>query len=294
MPVYRLSAHILSGFADIAGDHVFPEYGGCFHTILYSVPEAARGVRARLQYNARSLGCGRLRPGIPVGFSDRTAQLDARLPAIDDPGCYATAVLTPESVEAARRMTSRAFSLDAALAQLPALEERKNALSANGSATGSGRVGLSLSTFFDLYVDVARDVMAHPLLPEVLVEGTQPAVRGPGAGESVADSSTTSDSTRGSSNVRGRARPMTSSHGCRCDDPGRSPHPRSDEPQSVRAIRSIASVSSGRGSAKLNRMWPAPTSPQRRPSVMATFARSLKRCARCPSSPYPRRSSHAR
>ena len=184
MSVYRLSAHILSGFADIAGDHVFPEYGGCFHTILYSVPEAARGVRDRLQYIARSLGCGRLRPGILVGFSDRTAQLDARLPAIDDPGCYATAVLTPESVEAARRMTSRAFSLDAALAQLPALEERKNALSANGSATGSGRVGLSLSTFFDLYVDVARDVMAHPLLPEVLVEGIQPAVRGPGADES--------------------------------------------------------------------------------------------------------------
>src|SRR5699024_8532410 len=87
------------------------------------------------QYIARSLGCGRLRPGILVGFSDRTAQLDARLPAIDDPGCYATAVLTPESVEAARRMTSRAFSLDAALAQLPALEERKNALSANVSAT---------------------------------------------------------------------------------------------------------------------------------------------------------------
>src|SRR5699024_11530787 len=112
-----------------------------------------------------------------------SAQLDARLPGIDDPGCYATAVLTPESVEAARRMTSRAFNLDAALARLPALEERKNALSANGSATGSGRVGLSLSTFFELYVDVARDVMAHPLLPEVLVECTEPAVRGPGAGE---------------------------------------------------------------------------------------------------------------
>ena len=98
MSVYRLSAHILSGFADIAGDHVFPEYGGCFHTILYSVPEAARGVRARLQYNARSLGCGRLRPGTHVGFSDPTAQLDARLPGIDDPGCYATAVLIHESV----------------------------------------------------------------------------------------------------------------------------------------------------------------------------------------------------
>src|SRR5699024_6453104 len=155
--VYRLSAHILSGFTDIAGDHVFPEYGGCFHTIPYSVPEAARGVRVRLQYIARSLGCRQLRPGILVGFSDRTAQLDARLPAIDDPGCYETAVLTPESVEAARRMTTRAFGPDAALAQLPALEGRKNALSANGSAPGSGRVGLSFSTFFDLYFDVARD-----------------------------------------------------------------------------------------------------------------------------------------
>ncbi|TGD13454.1 PaaX family transcriptional regulator [Brevibacterium sp. S111] len=175
--VYRLSAHILSGFTDIAGDHVFPEYEGRFHTILYSVREAARGVRDRLQYIARSLGYGQLRPGILVGFSDRSAQLDARLPAIADPGWYETAVLTPESVEAARRMTSRAFGLDAALAQLPALEERMNALSANGSAPATGRVGLSLSSFFDLYFDVARDVMAHPLLPEVLVEGTQPAVR---------------------------------------------------------------------------------------------------------------------
>src|SRR5699024_10219315 len=166
------------------GDHVFPEYGGCFHTILYSVPEAARGVRARLQDNAPSLGCGRLRPGIPVGFSDRTAQLDARLPGIDDPGCSATAVLTPESVEAARRLTARAFIRGAALATTPALEERKDALSANGSATGSGRVGPRLSTSIDLYVDVARDVMAHPLLPEVLVDGTQPAVRGRGADES--------------------------------------------------------------------------------------------------------------
>src|SRR5699024_4160491 len=110
--------------------------------------------------------------------------LHVRLPGIDVPWCYATVVLVPESVEAARRMTSRAFNLEAALAHLPALEERKNEMSANGSATGSGRVRLSLSTFFDLYVDVARDVMAHPLLPEVLVEGTQPAVRGRGADES--------------------------------------------------------------------------------------------------------------
>ena len=82
MSVYRLSAHILSGFTDIAGDHVFPEYGGCFHTIRYSVPEAVRGVRDRLQYIARSLGCGQLRPGILVGFFRTTSRafgLDAAL-----------------------------------------------------------------------------------------------------------------------------------------------------------------------------------------------------------------------
>ncbi|UVI37218.1 PaaX family transcriptional regulator [Brevibacterium spongiae] len=175
--MYRLSEHILAGFTDIAGDHVFPDYEGRLHTIVYSVPEASRGLRDRLQYIARSLGYGQLRPGILVGFADHTAQLNARLPEVADPSWYETAALTPASVEAARRMTFRAFELGTALAQLPPLDERMNALSANGSAPGTGCVGLSLSSFFDLYFDVAREVMAHPLLPEVLVEGTQPAVR---------------------------------------------------------------------------------------------------------------------
>ena len=68
--VYRLSEHVLSDFGDIAGDHVFPDYEGRFHTIVYSVPEAERGLRDRLQYIARSLGYRQLRPGILIGFAD--------------------------------------------------------------------------------------------------------------------------------------------------------------------------------------------------------------------------------
>ena len=83
--VYHLSEHILSDFGDIAGDHVFPDYEGRFHTVLYSVPESSGGLRDRLQCIARSLGYRQLRPGILIGVAGRSAQLSARLPAMSDP-----------------------------------------------------------------------------------------------------------------------------------------------------------------------------------------------------------------
>ncbi|WP_092015618.1 hypothetical protein [Brevibacterium siliguriense] len=52
--VDRLSEHILSDFGDIVGDHVFPDYEGHFHAIMYSVSEAERGLRDRLQCIVRS------------------------------------------------------------------------------------------------------------------------------------------------------------------------------------------------------------------------------------------------
>ena len=175
--VYRLGEHVLSDFGDIAGDHVFPDYEGRFHTIVYSVPEAERGLRDRLQYIARSLGYRQLRPGILIGFADRSSQLMARLPEMPGPSWSEAGELSPDSIAAARRMTTRAFELDAALDQLPPLEQRMSALSSGGSAPGTGCPELSLGAFFDLYFDVARAVMTHPLLPEILVDGNQPALR---------------------------------------------------------------------------------------------------------------------
>lgn len=175
--VYRLSEHVLSDFGDIAGDHVFPDYEGRFHTIVYSVPEAERGLRDRLQYIARSLGYRQLRPGILIGFADRSSQLMARLPEMPGPSWSEAGELSPDSIAAARRMTTRAFELDAALDQLPPPEQRMSALSSGGSAPGTGCPELSLGAFFDLYFDVARAVMTHPLLPEILVDGNQPALR---------------------------------------------------------------------------------------------------------------------
>ena len=175
--VYRLSEHVLSDLGDIAGDHVFPDYEGRFHTIVYSVPEAERGLRDRLQYIARSLGYRQLRPGILIGFADRSSQLMARLPEMPGPSWSEAGELSPDSIAAARRMTTRAFELDAALDQLPPLEQRMSALSSGGSAPGTGCPELSLGAFFDLYFDVARAVMTHPLLPEILVDGNQPALR---------------------------------------------------------------------------------------------------------------------
>ena len=175
--VYRLSEHVLSDFGDIAGDHVFPDYVGRLHTIVYSVPEAERGLRDRLQYIARSLGYRQLRPGILIGFADRSSQLMARLPEMPGPSWSEAGELSPDSIAAARRMTTRAFELDAALDQLPPLEQRMSALSSGGSAPGTGCPELSLGAFFDLYFDVARAVMTHPLLPEILVDGNQPALR---------------------------------------------------------------------------------------------------------------------
>ena len=101
----------------------------------------------------------------------------ARLPEMPGPSWSEAGELSPYSIAAARRMTTRAFELDAALDQLPPLEQRMSALSSGGSAPGTGCPELSLGAFFDLYFDVARAVMTHPLLPEILVDGNQPALR---------------------------------------------------------------------------------------------------------------------
>lgn len=258
--IYRLSDHILSDFGDIAGDHVFPEYQGRFHTIVYSLPEVERGLRDQLQYIARSLGYRQLRPGLLIGCADPSRLLLARLPHVPVPAWSEAGVLTPDSLAAARRMTNRAFELDAALAQLPPLEERMNALSSVGSAPGTGCAGLSLGSFFDLYYDVARavpcaDAAAQSRILSAL-RSADPRVRG---------------SKLILRTHRIAARILISVGGgghrtCRSEGPGRGG-------QRIRAILLTASVSRGRGSAKLKRICPAPTSPQSRPSVTATSAR---------------------
>jgi phenylacetic acid degradation operon negative regulatory protein len=175
--VYRLSEQILGGFNDIAGDPDVPEYLGQFHTILYSVPESSRGLRDRLQYLARSLGYRQLRPGTLIGFVDRGAVLVSHLPALQAPSWIEFGALTPDSKDAARRMTTRAFDLATAADRLPSLEEKLGELSCGGSRPGTGCPEMSLSSFFDLYFEIARSVMTHPMLPLELVEEAQPALR---------------------------------------------------------------------------------------------------------------------
>lgn len=175
--IYRLSDHIRGGFDDIAGDPEIPEYLGRFRTVVYSIPESARVLRDRLQYVARNLGYRQLRPGTLIGFVDGAKALDSLLPELEPPSWIEFAELTPANMDAARRMTSRAFDLVSAAELLPSLEARMNDLSGGGGAPGTGCPEMSLRAFFDLYFEAARSVMAHPVLPSELVEGTQPALR---------------------------------------------------------------------------------------------------------------------
>lgn len=175
--VYRMSERILSGFMDIAGEGEAPQFHGRFHSVVYSIPETARILRDRFQYVARVLGYRQLRPGIMIAFADRSAELSAQLPAIEDPGWSEFVTLDPGDDAVARRMTSLAFDLDSAAEQVPSLEERMDELSLGGRAPGAGHVNMPMHKFFDLYFEVARAVMSHPMLPEVLVVGEQPAVR---------------------------------------------------------------------------------------------------------------------
>ena len=97
----------------------------------------------------------------------------ARLPEMPGPSWSEAGELSPDSIAAARRMTTRAFELDAALDQLPPLEQRMSALSSGGSAPGTGCPELSLGPF-DLYF--ASRAMTHRR-SEILVDGNQPALR---------------------------------------------------------------------------------------------------------------------
>lgn len=175
--IYRLSERILPGFLDIAGQGAAPEFQGRFHAAVYSIPETARTLRDRFQYVARVLGYRQLRPGIMIAFTDRSAEMAAELPVLAEPGWYEFMMLDPGHADAARRMTSHAFDLDAASMQLPSLDAALNALSSGGKAPGEGHPDMSLRKFFDLYFEVAQAVMSHPILPVELVGPDQPASR---------------------------------------------------------------------------------------------------------------------
>lgn len=175
--LYRLSERMLSGFLDIAGERSAPEFDGRFYAAVYSIPESARMLRDRFQYVGRMLGYRQLRPGVMLAFVDRGRDMAAQLPDVDGPSWYEFVTLEPGSFEAAQRMTSQAFELEAATSALPALEAELSALSNGGQTPGGGRQDLSLTKFFDLYYEVSRAVMTHPILPAKLVGANQPAVR---------------------------------------------------------------------------------------------------------------------
>lgn len=73
-------------------------------------------------------------------------------------------------------MTSRAFDLETAALERPPLEAELAALRLAGSESGGGCPDLSLAKFFDIYFQVARAVMTHPILPPDLVGSEQPAI----------------------------------------------------------------------------------------------------------------------
>lgn len=175
--VYRLRKRIISGFMDIAGEREAPTFEGRFHATLYSIPESSRMLRDRFQYVARMLGYRQLRPGLLLAFSDRSPELSGQLPAVVDPGWCEFARIAPEDIEAARRMTSRAFDLEAAALELPLLDAALATLSLDGNQPGGGLPDMLLVKLFDIYFQVARAVMTHPILPPELVGPEQPALR---------------------------------------------------------------------------------------------------------------------
>ena len=175
--IYRLSPRILSGFMDIAGDREEPTFEGRFHCVMYSIPESARMQRDRFQYVSRMLGYRQLRPGLLLSFADLSDALSAQLPAVVEPGWCEYATIEPADMASAKRRTARAFDVESATLELPPLESELAALSQDGSQPGGGLPEMPLVKFFDIYFQVARAVMTHPILPSELVGSDQPALR---------------------------------------------------------------------------------------------------------------------
>lgn len=175
--VYRLGERLLSGFMTVSGEGGAPDYDGRFHAVAYSIPETERLLRDRFQYVARYLGYRQLRPGLMIGFTDRSVQLRAQLPPIAPPAWFETMTIVPADLDSASRMTPRAFELDTATSALPGLERQLSELSLDGRTPGGGVPEMSITKFFDIYFEVARSLLAHPVLPVAVVGDNQPAMR---------------------------------------------------------------------------------------------------------------------
>ena len=172
---YRLSERILSQFRDISGERTPPSYDGRFHAAIYTIPESSRQLRDRVQYVARMLGYRQLRPGVLIGFADRSGDLCAQLPDTVDGGWYECTEIVPDSLETAKRMTAVAFGLADAHRQVEEFEDALAVLAGPDGVPGTGEPDLPIGRFFDLYFRIGRAVLEHPLLPAEIVGDCQPS-----------------------------------------------------------------------------------------------------------------------
>ncbi len=109
--VYRMIGGMLAGFEAIRHDARMraPEpWSGFFHSVIYDIPEARRGLRDRLRGQAFKAGYRQLRPGVLISPTDESAHLDP----VAGPDATFLAGRFEVDLETAREIARIAWELD--------------------------------------------------------------------------------------------------------------------------------------------------------------------------------------
>ena len=127
-----------------------PTFDGHFHMVVHAIPESERQLRDRLTYLARYLEYRALRPGVLLGFVDRSERLSHKLRGAmecSDDSWFSFGTVVPPSEEAAESWVRRAFLCDGVSEKIGALEARIERLAPTGD-------GGELISYMDALYDV--------------------------------------------------------------------------------------------------------------------------------------------
>ncbi|MGI8902877.1 MAG: PaaX family transcriptional regulator C-terminal domain-containing protein [Solirubrobacteraceae bacterium] len=150
-------------------------WDGAFHGLLYEVPERDRAFRDHLRRSARILGYARLRAGLLIAPTDRSAQLHTLLskPPL---GANLLPVRIELSPRDARPLAARLWALDALgddyRTHIQAMHDATD-VAAGEPLTGPQALRGFAAAIQPVYETIARD----PLLPPELLPESWPASR---------------------------------------------------------------------------------------------------------------------
>lgn len=137
--LYRVHPELYEKLNALRNQVNAPEYDGRFYAVMHAIPESHRPMRDRLNYVSHYFGYRPLRPGVLIGFTDRSEELAQKMgdvTADSDDAWFSFGSLAPHCAEAAEAWVRRAFLSGAVAEKISELEMRVRGLSPDGEFGG--------------------------------------------------------------------------------------------------------------------------------------------------------------